>query len=176
MKYNFIKHQNTWFIVFKQQEEARPVHASLYLALFQMWNINRFTASFVLSRSNLMQVAKIRSNKTYSDALKDMKRWGWLDYTSGNTFYGLSSFVLTPWPELERLIGEDGDRMFLSGEQSSTSAYTEGTPSDTPTATPERKPDDTPTDTPYNKRNTEKDKGNKPKNNNNNYDNYEEPL
>ncbi|MDR0227597.1 MAG: hypothetical protein LBI72_00800 [Flavobacteriaceae bacterium] len=180
MKYNYIKHLNTWFVVFKQQKEARPVHASMYLALFQMWNINRFNSSFVLSRSNLMIVAKIKSNKTYSKALKEMVEWKWIDYTAGSTFFGLSSFSLKPWAELQKMIKPDGDHLFLGSAEGSVEEGTIATPCDATTATPTANLGATSngkrTATPYYKSSIDKSKINKSNYNTKDYSNYDEPL
>ena len=112
MNYNYIKHLNTWFVLYKQSEEVRPLHASLYFSLFQLWNINRFPDGFYVTRGELMKVAKVASTSTYSKALKDMVAWGWIEYKAGNTFFGCSQFRLTHWQELEKYILADTDMMY----------------------------------------------------------------
>lgn len=171
MNYNYIKHLNTWMVVFRQQEKARPVHASTYLALFEMWNINRFNASFVMPRSNLMQAAKLRSNKTYSEVLKEMVEWGWLEYTAGNTFFGLSTFSLTHYSALKKMIKDDGDQVSPYGTDSDISDTPSGTSMSVPTGTQSTTSTTTPIDTPINKDN--KGLNNKLNKGNNS---YEEPL
>lgn len=113
MHYNYVKHLNTWFIVFKQSNKARPVHLSLYFSLFQLWNINRFSNGFYGTRGELMKVAKVQSVSTYSKAMQDMVAWKWIQYIPGNTFFGASQFSLAPWQELAHLIVDDGDQLYV---------------------------------------------------------------
>lgn len=113
MQYNYVKHLNTWFVVFKQSNQARPVHLSLYFSLFQLWNINRFSNGFYGTRGELMKVAKVQSVSTYSKAMQDMVAWKWIQYIPGNTFFGASQFSLSSWQELAQLIVEDGDQLYV---------------------------------------------------------------
>lgn len=39
---NYIKHLNNIMIHFAEDDRLNPSHISLYMALFQLWNMNKF--------------------------------------------------------------------------------------------------------------------------------------
>ena len=39
---NYIKHLNTVFEQFSKDNKLNPTHISLYVTLFQHWNLNKF--------------------------------------------------------------------------------------------------------------------------------------
>jgi hypothetical protein len=46
-KVNYILHLKGVFTQFSKDNNLNPTHISLYMALFQIWNINRFTEVFL---------------------------------------------------------------------------------------------------------------------------------
>lgn len=48
---NYIHHMNSWFAKVQADERLYPGHISLYLALFQFWNANRFRNPLSIARS-----------------------------------------------------------------------------------------------------------------------------
>jgi hypothetical protein len=50
---NYIKHLTGFFIQIAHEETLNPTHISLYLALFQRWNINRFKNPITISRDEI---------------------------------------------------------------------------------------------------------------------------
>ncbi len=56
---NYIKHLNAIFQQFSKDSRLNPTHISLYMALFQFWNINRFPAVFYINREEFMKMAKV---------------------------------------------------------------------------------------------------------------------
>lgn len=91
---NYIKHLNHWFEELRMNSDAKPTHISLYFALFQMWNINRFPEKFVINRYELMTLSKIGSKTTYSNLMQDLHRWGWVHYVPSQSKYGISAVKL----------------------------------------------------------------------------------
>jgi hypothetical protein len=86
---NYIKHLNAVFQKFYADERLNTTHFSLYMALFQFWNINRFPEEFYIDRQEVMQLSKIGSTATYHGCLKQMDSWKYLKYTpSHNPFKG----------------------------------------------------------------------------------------
>ena len=62
---NYIKHLTGFFIRIASEETIYPTHISLYLALFQSWNINRFKNPIAISRDEMMKTSRIASKATY---------------------------------------------------------------------------------------------------------------
>ncbi|MFT4833176.1 MAG: hypothetical protein ACI815_002840 [Psychroserpens sp.] len=86
---NYIVHLNAVFEQFSKDSRLNPTHISLYMALFQFWNINRFPKKFYISREEVMQMAKIGSKTTYHRCLRNLDDWKYLVYfPSHNPFKG----------------------------------------------------------------------------------------
>src|SRR5690606_22282479 len=72
-----------------------PTHISLYIALFQFWNFNRFKNPISISRDEIMRISKIASKATYHKCLKNLHSLGYIDYQpSYNPFKGSQVFML----------------------------------------------------------------------------------
>ncbi|SHJ12821.1 hypothetical protein SAMN05443429_1104 [Cruoricaptor ignavus] len=57
-----------------------PTHISLYLAIFQFWNVNQFKNPIYVSRNELMKLSKISSYTTYHKCIKDLEATGLIEY------------------------------------------------------------------------------------------------
>src|SRR5665648_799066 len=64
-----------------------PYHISLYLALFQQWNLERFADHFAISRSEMMQVSRIGSVNTYARCMKELEQWGYIRYAPSSNLH-----------------------------------------------------------------------------------------
>src|SRR5690606_29939723 len=62
-------------------------HISLYMALFQYWNINRFTKDFYINREETMKMAKIGSKTTYNRCLQNLNDWKYIIYFPSHNPY-----------------------------------------------------------------------------------------
>ena len=62
-------------------------HISLYFALFQQWNTERFGDWFIISRSEMMQLSRIGSANTYARCIKELSDWGYISYTSSSNIH-----------------------------------------------------------------------------------------
>lgn len=69
---NYIKHLTAVIDEFTKDDELNPSDISLYLALFYLWNINRFKNPLSVNRSEVMSVSKIGSKSTYHKCLKKL--------------------------------------------------------------------------------------------------------
>jgi hypothetical protein len=66
-----------------------PTHISLYLALFYIWNYNRFPKDFFINREEVMNQSKIGSKSTYHRCIKELSHWKYILYSpSHNPFKG----------------------------------------------------------------------------------------
>lgn len=84
---NYIRHLNAVFQEFAMDSRLNPTHISLYIALFQFWNINRFRETFYINREEVMQMAKIGSKATYHRCLKNLNDWTYILYLPSHNPY-----------------------------------------------------------------------------------------
>jgi hypothetical protein len=106
---NYIKHLTGFFEKVALDRTLNPTHISLYIALFQFWNCNRFKNPISISRDEVMRISKISSKATYHKCLKNLHSLGYINYQpSYNPFKGshviLFNFSedLKPLPKSER--------------------------------------------------------------------------
>jgi len=86
---NYIKHLNGVLDQFSKDTRLNPTHISLYIALFQFWNYNRFPNEFYINREEVMKFSKIGSNTTYHRCIKELSHWKYILYSpSHNPFKG----------------------------------------------------------------------------------------
>jgi len=78
--YNYIRHLNAFFSFVRSDNRLTSSHVSLYLALFQYWNFNRFNNPFPVYRENLMQISKIGSKNTYHKCIKHLHNTEYIYY------------------------------------------------------------------------------------------------
>lgn len=92
---NYIKHLTGFFERVIKDKTLNPTHVSLYMALFQFWNFNRFKNPISISRDEVMRISKIASKATYHKCLKNLHSLGYIDYQpSFNPFKGSQVFML----------------------------------------------------------------------------------
>lgn len=94
-KVNYIQHQIAFFRKIYEDDRLTPYHISLYMALFQFWNYNRFQSTFGASRAELMQLSKVKSKSTYSKCLNELHQWNYIVYSPSNNPFVKSSFDLS---------------------------------------------------------------------------------
>ena len=92
---NYIKHLNGFFQRLEVDEKITPHHISLYMALFQLWNMNRFRRQFEINRQDLMYISRIGSRNTYSRCMKQLEDWGYIEYSPGANRYQVSKVSCT---------------------------------------------------------------------------------
>ena len=91
---NYIKHLNAVFQKFYADKRLNTTHVSLYMALFQFWNLNRFREEFYIDRQEVMELSKIGSTATYHRCLKQMDSWDYLKYFPSHNPYKGSKIKL----------------------------------------------------------------------------------
>jgi hypothetical protein len=77
---NYIKHLSGFFEKVVREYDFNPTHISLYIAMFQAWNQNRFANPISISRDDLMRISKISSKATYHKCVKDLVDKGYIIY------------------------------------------------------------------------------------------------
>lgn len=106
---NYIKHLTGFFDKVTHDKQLNPTHVSLYIALFQFWNCNRFKNPISISRHEVMRISKISSLATYHKCLKNLHANGYIKYEpSFNPYKGSQVYLfnfaddLKPTPRNER--------------------------------------------------------------------------
>jgi hypothetical protein len=77
---NYIKHLTGFFNKINNEKNLNPTHISLYLALFQCWNVNRFKNPTGISREEIMKSSKINSKATYHKCMRELQILGFIEY------------------------------------------------------------------------------------------------
>ena len=91
---NYIKHLTGFFDKVIQDRHLNPTHISLYIALFQQWNINRFQNPISITRDEMMRISKIASKATYHKCIRELNDKGFLKYDpSFNPYRGSMVFL-----------------------------------------------------------------------------------
>jgi hypothetical protein len=86
---NYIKHLSGFFDRIIQDRNLNPTHVSLYIALFQFWNVNRFQNPISITRNEVMRISKIYSKATYHKCIRELNEKGYIKYEpSFNPFKG----------------------------------------------------------------------------------------
>ena len=77
---NYIKHLNKAMQLFYEDDRLLSSHIATYMALFQVWNENRFLNPITINRMEIMKAAKINSFSTYTKCLRQLHEWEYLEY------------------------------------------------------------------------------------------------
>lgn len=64
----------------QDDERLTVFHISLYISLFNYWNMNHFKNPVVIKRNDLMRASKIGSLNTYTKCLKELHEFDYLNY------------------------------------------------------------------------------------------------
>ncbi|MBC7847738.1 MAG: transcriptional regulator [Flavobacterium sp.] len=91
---NYIKHLTGFFDRIIPDRSLNPTHVSLYIALFQSWNVNRFINPISITRDEVMRICKISSKATYHKCMRDLNDKGYVKYEpSFNPYKGSMVFL-----------------------------------------------------------------------------------
>jgi hypothetical protein len=129
---NYIKHLTGFFEKVAIDKTLNPTHVSLYIALFQFWNCNRFKNPISISRDEVMRISKISSKATYHKCLKNLHLLGYINYEpSYNPFKGSHVYLfnfsddLKPIPKSEKITIPKNEPVFEQvNEQVVNKSYT----------------------------------------------------
>jgi len=102
---NYIKQLTAVLEKFTIDNRLNPTHVSLYLALFQYWNLNRFKNPISISRQEIIGISKIGSKATYHKCINELNCWGYLTYKpSHNPFRGSQVIMFNFCPSSEQAL------------------------------------------------------------------------
>jgi hypothetical protein len=91
---NYIKHLTGFFNKINNENTINPTHISLYLALFQCWNVNRFKNPTGISREEIMKASKINSKATYHKCMKELEVLGFMEYIPTYNPHSCSNVIM----------------------------------------------------------------------------------
>lgn len=77
---NYILHLNEFYNKLRKDKRLRGSHVNLYMALFQEWNNSRFADEFHISRTEVMDLARIGSKGTYHKCINELSKWKYIKY------------------------------------------------------------------------------------------------
>lgn len=66
--------------VLKSDRRISTVHISLYMGFFFLWSLRNFQNPISITRSEMMQIAKIGGYATYHKCIKDLHAYGYIEY------------------------------------------------------------------------------------------------
>jgi hypothetical protein len=109
---NYIKHLTGFFNKINNENTINPTHISLYLSLFQCWNVNRFKNPTGISREEIMKASKINSKATYHKCMKELEALGFMEYMPTFNPHSCSNVIMVNFsgelknrPKFEPLTG-----------------------------------------------------------------------
>jgi hypothetical protein len=111
---NFISHLLGVFEQFNKDSRLNPTHVSLYMALFQLWNLYRFQETFSIHRGEVMEMGKIGSRDTYHKCLKNLHDWRYIHYLPSHNPYKGSRIKMLVFRTTS---GQPGDKDQTSTER-----------------------------------------------------------
>ena len=75
-----VKELTSFYSAIKSDPRIGTTHISLYMALFQFYNLNRLSNPIQITRTAVMEVAKISGLATYHKCMKDLVEYGYIAY------------------------------------------------------------------------------------------------
>lgn len=100
---NFIRHLNAFYTLVHEHERLRANDISLYMALFQLWNLERFPVFLVVNRSLVIKLCKIGSLHTYTRCLKRLHNFGFLTYEPSEELFSRSVIKMAPLEKMNHI-------------------------------------------------------------------------
>jgi len=91
MAVNYIRHLNTFFRHVRSDDRLRANDVSVYIALFQIWNMNKFESSFQVVRQEVMLLSRVGSIDTYIICIRRLHAYGYIIYQKAARRYDYST-------------------------------------------------------------------------------------
>lgn len=115
---NYILQLSGFFQKVAVDNRLNPTHVSLYMAVFQFWNSERFQNPVSISRQELMRISKISAKATYHKCIKDLHNFGYIQYIpSYNPFKGSLVYLFDLQSRAKPVIAHDRTNIETSIEQ-----------------------------------------------------------
>jgi len=106
MAMNYIRHLTGFFDKVTDDRDLNPTHISLYIALFQFWNCNRFRNPISISRDEIMRISKISSKATYHKCLRELNNKAYIKYEPSYNPYKGSHVWLIDFADTLKPLGK----------------------------------------------------------------------
>jgi hypothetical protein len=84
---NYIRHLNGFFSRLAEDKRLSSYHISLYFALFQQWNEQRFAEQIIITRGETMELSRLGSMNTYARCMKELAEWGYIVYIPSSNLH-----------------------------------------------------------------------------------------
>lgn len=115
---NYILQLSGFFQKVAADDRLNPTHVSLYMAVFQFWNAERFQNPVSISRQELMRISRISAKATYHKCIKDLHNYGYIQYIpSYNPFKGSLVYLYDFQTSTRLVVGQDRTKIETSIEQ-----------------------------------------------------------
>lgn len=112
MNVNYIKHLESATLRIADDTRLNTTHVSMYLALFVIWNHNRFQNPLSINRSEVMRISKIGARATYQKCINDLHQWGYLKYEpSHNPLKGSLIYLFNLGTSTEQVVSQLGGQV-----------------------------------------------------------------
>lgn len=130
---NYIRHLNGFFARLAEDKRMSSYHISLYFALFQQWNEQRFAEQFIISRGEMMELSRLGSLNTYARCMKELTEWGYIRYNPSSNLHAGSRVTCIRYDTAGDTASDNaGDTASSTGIENDTA---EGTATDTASST-----------------------------------------
>jgi hypothetical protein len=122
---NYIRHLNGFFARLAEDKRMSSYHISLYFALFQQWNADRFGKQFVITRTETMEISRLGSVNTYARCMKELSEWGYIRYIPSSNLHSGSRVSCIRFDTASDTTGNTGtDTARNTGIENDTAADT----------------------------------------------------
>lgn len=79
-----IKELTQFYAAIQNDSRIGISHISVYMSLFQLYNLNHFQNPVEITRLAVMELAKISGLATYHRCIKDLHEWGYIQYVASH--------------------------------------------------------------------------------------------
>jgi hypothetical protein len=76
----YLPELTSFYAAVEYDQRLTTSHIGLYMALFQLWNINQFKNPISFTRKKIMKACKISSISTYHRLINDLCSFGYIKY------------------------------------------------------------------------------------------------
>ncbi len=128
---NYVRHLNGFFERLAEDKRLSSYHISLYIALFQHWNANRFSDQFTISRAEMMQLGRIGSANTYARCIKELGDWGYIAYLPSSNLHSGSKVTCIRFDTTGSTTGDAGNKRDTAASTATDTVSNTGTENNT---------------------------------------------
>ena len=127
---NYIRHLNGFFARLAEDKRMSSYHISLYFALFQQWNADRFGEQFVITRAETMEISRLGSVNTYARCMKELSQWGYIQYIPSSNIHSGSRVSCIRFDTASDTATDTGIENDTAGDTGTDTERNTGTSSD----------------------------------------------